>query len=226
MNLKSIGIQKYGVIAGIGTLVLQHAVYLLAHVLSGMTGIEPFSPKTAIDCAIPIIPIFIIPYVWSYVYWAMAPMAVSKCEESHFRRYLSAYLLSMLMGGVILIFAPTYMDRVAEGLKSTELKGLGVGLMQFWYSLDGGDMAYNLLPSFHCINSTISYLGVAGRKEISKGYRIYSLVITLFIYAATVFVKQHFFLDVIAGIAVALICWVAAGKLNLGKYFKRVTSWS
>lgn len=68
-------------------------------------------------------------------------------------------------------------------------------------------MAYNLLPSFHCINSTISYLGVARRPEVPKWYRGYSLVMTLLIYASTLFVKQHFFLDVISGIAVALASW-------------------
>lgn len=95
--------------------------------------------------------------------------------------------------------------------------------MQFWYSLDGGDMAYNLLPSFHCLNSTMAYLGVAGRKEIPTWYRVYSLIITLLIYAATVFVKQHFILDVFSGIAVALLCWFVAGKLNLGRFFKWTT---
>lgn len=115
----------------------------------------------------------------------------------------------MLLGAVVLVFAPTYMDRVAEGLQNPEMHGFGVRLMQFWYSLDGGDMAYNLLPSFHCINSTISYLGVARRPEVPKWYRGYSLVMTLLIYASTLFVKQHFFLDVISGIAVALVSWGA-----------------
>ena len=207
MNTNTDNIKRYGIIAGVATLVLQHAVYLLAHFISLHTGIEPFSPKLAIDDLIPIVPIFIIPYIWSYAYWAMAPMAVSKCEKSHYQRYMSAYILAMLVGGMILVFAPTYMDRVAEGLQNPEMHGFGVRLMQFWYSLDGGDMAYNLLPSFHCINSTISYLGVARRPEVPKWYRGYSLVMTLLIYASTLFVKQHFFLDVISGIAVALASW-------------------
>lgn len=223
MNTNTDNIKRYGIIAGVATLVLQHAVYLLAHFISIHTGIEPFSPKLAIDDLIPIVPIFIIPYIWSYAYWAMAPMAVSKCEKSHYQRYMSAYILAMLVGGVILVFAPTYMDRVAEGLKDPDIPGFGAHLMQFWYSLDGGDMAYNLLPSFHCLNSTMAYLGVAGRKEIPTWYRVYSLVITLLIYAATVFVKQHFILDVFSGIAVALLCWFVAGKLNLGRFFKWTT---
>lgn len=202
-------VKSYGVILGLVTLALQHGVYLLAHYISVKVGNEPFSPKTPLDDLIPLVPAFILPYIWSYVYWAMAPMAVSKCEKSHFFKYLSAYCLSMLLGAVVLIFAPTYMDRVAEGLQNPEMHGFGVRLMQFWYSLDGGDMAYNLLPSVHCVNSTISYLGVAGRPEIPKWYRGYSLVMTLLIYASTLFVKQHFVPDVFAGIGVALVSWGA-----------------
>lgn len=223
MSTENNKVKTYGIIIGIVTLALQHGVYLLAHGISTLVGIEPFSPKIGIDYLIPLVPVFIYPYVWSYIYWAMAPMAVSKCEKEHFQKYLAAYLLSMVVGGIVLIFAPTYMDRVAEGLKDVQLHGLGVGLMQFWYSLDGGDMAYNLLPSFHCINSTVSYLGVAGRKEIPFWFRAYSLVITLLIYASTMFVKQHFILDVFAGIAVALACWYAADRLKLGKYLKWTT---
>ena len=200
-------VKGYGIVLGVLTLALQHGVYLLSHHISSRLGLDPFSPKTAIDDLIPLVPAFIIPYVWSYVYWAMAPMAVSKCEKSHFLKYMAAYVLSMLLGATVLIFVPTYMDRVAEGLQNPDLHGFGVRLMQFWYSLDGGDMAYNLLPSFHCVNSTISYLGVARRPEIPKWYRVYSLVLTLLIYASTLFVKQHFLPDVFAGIAVALISW-------------------
>lgn len=223
MNTKTNNVKVYGIIIGIVTFVLQHAIYLLGHELALLIGIEPFSPKTALDDLIPLVPAFIIPYVWAYATWLMAPMAVSKCEKSHFQRYLAAYLLSLVTGCVVLAFAPTYMDRVAEGLQDAELHGFGVGLMQFWYSLDGGDMAYNLLPSFHCINSTIAYLGVAGRKEIPLWFRIYSLVMAIAVYMATCCVKQHFFLDVVAGIAVALVCWFVAGKLNLGKYFTWTT---
>ena len=72
-------VKGYGIVLGVLTLALQHGVYLLSHHISSRLGLDPFSPKTAIDDLIPLVPAFIIPYVWSYVYWAMAPMAVSKC---------------------------------------------------------------------------------------------------------------------------------------------------
>ena len=219
-------VKLYGVVIGIVSLAMQHGIYLLANQIAQGIGIPPFLPKIeAIDGAIPIIPIFILPYVWAYAYWAMAPMAVSKCKLRHFLNYLASYLVACLIGAVILIFAPTYMDRVAEGLLDTSRTGPLYALMRFWYSLDGGEMAYNLFPSFHCINSTLSLLGVWGRPEIPKGVQIYSLVITVAIYLSTLFVKQHYVLDVISGILIAAVAYFVCVKWNWGRLFEKPIEW-
>ena len=213
-------VKLYGVIIGLVTAVLQHGIYLLANEIAGWIGIPPFLPKIeAIDDLIPIVAVFVFPYVWSYLYWAMAPMAVSKCDFRHFLDYLASYLFACLAGALVLIFAPTYMDRVAEGLYDYSKTDFASKLLRFWYSLDGGERAYNLLPSFHCINSTISYLGVAGRKEIPKWFRVYSLVITILIYFSTVFVKQHFVMDVFAGILIAGVAFWICKKTEAGRVF-------
>ncbi len=213
-------VKTYGVILGILTLAAQHGIYLLANEAAHLIGMTPFLPKIpAIDDLFPIISLFIIPYVWAYLYWGMAPMAVSKCKLDHFLDYMAAYLFACLFGALILAFAPTYMDRVAEGLMDTSQYGFCDKLMRFWYSLDGGKMAYNLFPSFHCINSTISYLGVRGREEIPKWFRIYSLIITVLICLATMFVKQHYILDVISGVLIAIIAYVICEKTHAGRIF-------
>lgn len=214
--MKENRVKPYGVIIGIVSVALQHGLYLGAHKLSLIVGNTPVCPKiAAVNDLIPIISLFLIPYAWSYVYWAMAPMAVSMCDKNHFKKYIAAYILACLTGAVIIIFMPTYMDRVAEGLTSEPTPEI----LRFWYTLDGGDMAYNLFPSFHCINSTISYLGVMGRKEIPKWYRIYSLVLTVLIYVATVTVKQHYIVDVLGGIAIAVFAWIIVSVIC--RLFKR-----
>ena len=219
-------VKLYGVIVGIVSLALQHGLYLLANEIAQAVGMTPFSPKIdAIDGIIPILPIFILPYVWAYAFWAMAPMAVSKCKLRHFLNYLAAYLFACLAGMVVLIFAPTYMDRVAEGLLDVSKTGPLYDLMRFWYSLDGGEMAYNLLPSFHCINSTVSLLGVWGRPEIPRGFQIYSLVTAVAIYLSTLFVKQHFVLDVVSGILIAAVTYYVCVRWNWGRLFERPIAW-
>lgn len=219
-NQKENRVKLYGVVLGIITLALQHGIYLLANDLAHVVGVTPFLPKIdAIDGAIPIVSVFIIPYVWAYVFWGMAPMAVSKCKFDHFLDYLAAYMFACLLGGLVLTFAPTYMNRVAEGLLDTSRTGFLHDLRRFWYTLDGGDMAYNLFPSFHCINSAISYLGVCRRKEIPLWFRIYSLITAVLIFAATLFVKQHYILDVISGVAIAVIVFLVCKKCHAGRIF-------
>ena len=223
-------VKLYGVIIGLVTLALQHGFYLLGHLIASLAGFEPFLPKIPlIDDAIMIVPIFIIPYIWSYAYWAMAPMAVSKCKFDHFLDYLASYLIACVIGCLILSFAPSYMDRVAEGLYDVNNKGFFYDLTRFWYSLDGTKVAYNLFPSFHCLNSTISFLGVFRRKEIPLWYRIYSFVLTLTIYASTVFVKQHYFIDIIGGVLIGVIAYIVSERWHLGRMFlkpiARVKGW-
>lgn len=213
-------ITVYGIIIGIVWAILQHQIYLLGHGLAGIIGFEPFSPKLPLDDMIPIVNIFIIPYVWAYLFWAMGPMAVSKCDKRHFADYMAANVFACLLGMIALGLLPTYMDRVAEGLYDvSENPGVLEKLRLFWYSMDGSEMAYNLLPSFHCINSTLCYLGVMGRKEIPKWFRAYSLVTALLIFASTLYVKQHFLLDVPTGIAVAVFAYFICKKFHWGRAF-------
>ena len=214
-------IKWYGIVIGILSALAQHGIYLLGHALAGVIGNEPFLPKIpAIDDLIPVVPIFIIPYVWSYLYWAMAPMAASKCKKDHFLDYLAAYLFACIAGMLVLAFAPTYLDRIAEGLYAPR-SGFFAELMRFWYSLDGSDMAYNLFPSFHCLNSTMSYLAVCGRKEVPLWFRIYSLVVTLLIFASTVFVKQHYVADILGGVVIAVAAFLLCKKFHAGRIFMR-----
>ena len=223
MEKKSIRIKGYAVWIGILYLIMQHVLYMAGHELALWFGFTPFLPKIALDDRIPIVSVFIIPYVWSYAYWAMGPMAVSRCEKTHFADYMAANVVAGAAGVLALAFFPTYMDRVAEGLYVVPVNPTVFDrLRMFWYSLDGSEMAYNLLPSFHCINSTLCYLGVAGRREIPVWFRVYSFVTTFLIFASTMYVKQHYFLDVVTGIALALAAYFLCKKFHWGRMFRPV----
>ena len=223
MEKKSIRIKGYAIWIGILYLIMQHVLYMAGHELALWFGFTPFLPKIALDDRIPIVSVFIIPYVWSYAYWAMGPMAVSRCEKTHFADYMAANVVAGAAGVLALAFFPTYMDRVAEGLYVVPVNPTVFDrLRMFWYSLDGSEMAYNLLPSFHCINSTLCYLGVAGRREIPVWFRVYSFVTTFLIFASTMYVKQHYFLDVVTGIALAMAAYFLCKKFHWGRMFRPV----
>ncbi|MBO4331422.1 MAG: phosphatase PAP2 family protein [Oscillospiraceae bacterium] len=213
-------VRRYAIVLGVLYLILQHGFYLAGHHLASLFGFTPFLPKLALDDSFGIVSVFIIPYIWSYAYWAMGPMAVSKCDKAHFADYMAANLVACTAGTLMLAFFPTYMDRISEGLYAvSENPTVFDRLRMFWYSLDGSATAYNLLPSFHCINSTLCYLGVAGRREISKGFRIYSLAVTLLIFASTLYVKQHYILDVVSGAALGALAYFICKRFHWGRMF-------
>ena len=216
-------VKWYGIVIGIIWAVLQHEIYLWGHDLAGVIGFEAFYPKMPIDDLIPLVSVFIIPYVWAYASWAMAPMAVSKCEKEHFKDYMAANIVACIAGMIALALMPTYMVRVAEGLYAAEgSSNVFDRLRLFWYSMDGSHLAYNLLPSFHCINSALAYLGVAGRKEVPLWFRIYSLVLALLVFASTLFVKQHFILDVLTGAGLAAAAFCICKIYHWGRMFNPI----
>lgn len=220
MENKSRKITWYAVLIGLAYLAIQHGMYLLGHEFALLLKIPAFLPKIpAIDDAIPIISVFIIPYIWSYAFWAMGPVAVYKCEEKHYKDFMAGVIVALVLGMIALAVAPTYMDRNAEHLYDIRTGDIFEKMRLFWYTLDGETIAYNLLPSFHCLNSTLCYLGVMGRKELPLWFRIYSFVMAILTYVATVCVKQHYFLDIFAGIAVAVIGYAVAKKFHLGRMF-------
>ena len=106
-------IKGYAIWIGILYLIMQHSLYLAGHYLALWLGFTPFLPKIALDNRIPIVSVFIVPYIWSYAYWAMGPMAVSKCGKEHFADYMAANLVACLAGVFVLAFFPTYMDTMS-----------------------------------------------------------------------------------------------------------------
>ena len=212
-------IKLYGVIVGLILLVFQYSWYRLCNVISTACGFTPFLPKIdSIDDAIPVVAVFIVPYVWSYAYWAICPMVASRCEFKHFLNMALCFVFSCFAGGAILIFAPSYMDRAAEGLINRPQNNIFEKLLHFIYMNDGGDMAFNLFPSLHCLFSVVCALMTFRRKEVALWYRIYSPLMTVVICLSTLFTKQHYILDMLVGVPLGIVCYILFILVDPAKY--------
>ena len=219
-------IPRYGWILGIVYFVLQYSMYRLANWISNMTGTVSwaFVPKLPfIDDRVPVVSIFVVIYLFSYVFWIFGPIIASLTEKENFINYIIGLSAAYIIGFLIFIFAPTYMDRAAEGLlQIASQPGLCNRLLGTVYSSDGSALAFNLFPSYHCLISIYCYLGIRQRTEVSKGIRIYSLVMALLICLSTVLTKQHYFIDIIGGLGISLICYAVVQKVNpAGRILRR-----
>lgn len=85
------------------------------------------------------------------------------------------------------------------------------------YDFDNGNIAYDLLPSYHCILTLCCYFGVCRRKKISLPFRIFSLVSVILIILSTLFTKQHYFLDVVDGIALTIVTFLLVKAFEPGE---------
>ena len=205
--------------AGLFFLFLEYGMYLLGTFLARVTGTMnwAFAPKIPfIDDNIPFIGVFVIIYIYSYVFWVCGPAAVSLTGKKNFTNFVVALLASYVVGFLFFVFMPTYIDRAAEGVyRYTEGPGAIAWMLRFIYSNDGaGDIGYNLFPSYHCLISMCCYLGVRKRPEISKGFRVYSFIMTVLICMSTVFIKQHYFMDIVGGLAVPAICFAVVYRIK------------
>ena len=217
-------IPRWGWVFGIGLILFQYSFYLTGSFLSGALGTAAHAlvcKIPAIDDRIPLLPVFVLVYVYSYPFWICGAAAVSLTGKRNFVNFLCGITLAYLIGFLFFVFLPTRMDRTAEGLLEGARKAdPWVGLLRLVYAADGSTVGFNLFPSFHCLSSAFCWLGVRGRPEISRGFRLYSLVMALLISASTVLTKQHYFIDIPGGWALALLCWLLMQRLDPGSRWK------
>ena len=211
-------IPRYGWIASAAIFSFNYALYLLGPLLARWLGTESwaFAPKIPfIDDRFQLIPAFVVIYVVSYVAWIIGILAVSLTDKRNFINYTIGLEASVLIGFLLFVFMPTTMDRVTEGLiQKVNEPGVFNWMMKFIYMCDGGETGRALFPSFHCLMSIYCYLGIRRQSEISKGFKVYTLVMTLLVCLSTVYTKQHYFVDIIGGLGIPVICYAIVRKLD------------
>lgn len=107
---------------------------------------------------------------------------------------------------------------IPSTLVRPEITGNGIfdWLTNLIYQIDSPD---NLLPSIHCLENWICFRGAMRCKKVGKGYKITMFISALLVFASTVMVKQHVFVDIVAAIAVVETGLFFAKRFNLGRIY-------
>lgn len=180
---------------------------------------QPIIP--VIDNNIPFVPYFFIEvYCLSYAFWVFAPMVIAAHDKKNFLNFMIYSTFAFVIGFLLLIFVPTTFNRADAQLweKIQDIKGpLTRGLCILIYNGDGKELAYNMCPSFHVLSCVLLSLGVFRQKDCHPATRYSNYAITLLITISTMFVKQHYFADVIAGIILPIICYIPVMLWNPGR---------
>ena len=211
-------VPRYGIIGGFQFLGFQALAYVIGNLISRLTGTINWAIAPKIPCIDDLIPLFtpaVHIYMLSFIFWICGTWMVSRTDRKHFMNYTISFIASVAVGFLVFIFMPTYVDRVAEGgIAAAQRPGFTNFVLKTAYYFDGWEKGWNLFPSFHCMDSMFIYLGMRKRPEIKKSTQITALVMTLLICASTVLTKQHYFVDVIGGLGLAIICHAVVQKLD------------
>jgi len=157
------------------------------------------SLATALDARIPFVPESI--YVYAAVYWMITLPIFVIDSPALFRRTALAYGAIVTVCLLCFLLVPVSGDGLRPDLARVEADPFVVWGLALNYALDP---PVNLFPSLHLAGATIAALA-AGRARTAYGVVAGAAVVPVAVSVCTV--KQHFWLDAAAGVALAVAAW-------------------
>ena len=175
---------------------------------------------TALDDLIPFCEYFIVPYLlwFGYVAWAVVYFYF-KNKDEYFK------LCAMLFTGmtVFLVISTIYPNGHYLRPAYFEHNNIFIQLVKWLYATD---TPTNLFPSIHVYNSLGIYLAVTHNKKLRKNKLVclLTLILTVSIILATMFIKQHSFFDVCCAFVLATVMYHVVYRHNWARAKAATTS--
>jgi membrane-associated phospholipid phosphatase len=163
-----------------------------------MPGRRLHAPELPLDRALPLQPAWALVYGTLYLFLILLPLFVVR-QEDQIRRTLLAYLTVWITAYVCFLLYPTAAPRPVSVVGT----GFAVWGLKFLY---GADPPFNCFPSLHVAHSFVSALTC---HLVNRGLGIAALAGAALVGAATLFTKQHYLLDVVAGVLLAGMAYLA-----------------
>lgn len=154
--------------------------------------------KLGIDDWIPLIPIFSIPYIL-YIPFLIITLTYFIFFTKLFKRISISFVFCQIIASLFYFSYQTHVPR--PNIKDTDIFSQ---LVLFIYSKDE---PYNCFPSLHVALSVISFLywiKIFPNMKWLMGAFVLSIILS------TLFVKQHYILDVISGVLLAITSFYIA----------------
>lgn len=208
-------IPTYSIIPLLSVVLVNYIVYYCTRPLTQQ--MIHHSMLTAVDMLIPFVPEFIIIYWIAYVQWCVGYIVLSRDSRQLCYSILSAEIAAKLICMVVFIIYPTTMQRA--DITGTDFFSM---LTKLTYSCDAPD---NLFPSIHCMESWLCFRGTTKMKHKHKElFCVLSFIFALLVFASTLFVKQHVFLDIFGGVAAAELGLLIARHTKASRVFDKINS--
>lgn len=154
-----------------------------------------------IDDMIPFCKYFLIFYVTYYWFPELQLWLLSYKDKRKFYRLLISISIACLICNVCFLIYQVKMVR--PDVSGNDIFSVLVRVM---YDID--KEALNCFPSIHSLMGTAMVIGVVKTKNFSKGFKLLSCIIGVGCVLSTVFIKQHYFIDMIVGVMLMILTYV------------------
>jgi membrane-associated phospholipid phosphatase len=156
------------------------------------------APELALDRWLPLMPGWALVYGSLYLFLIVLPVLIVR-DEDLIHRTVRAYLMVWLVAFAVFLGWPTVAPRppmVGGG-------GFLTASLRFLY---GADPPYNCFPSLHVAHSFVSAMATL---RVHRRLGLVATVAASLVGFSTLFTKQHYVLDVVTGVLLALVAaWI------------------
>ena len=200
---------RYAFVPIIGCVLINAITYFGTRIIT--TGRYHYDVSILLDDRIPFVPFMITFYILAFVSWFVGFVVIGRESRQVCYEVCVAEQIAKILCMIAFIVIPSTIVR-------PEITGDGIfeWLTNLIYKIDSPD---NLLPSIHCLENWICFRGAMRCKKVGTGYRISMFVSAILVFASTLMVKQHVFMDVVAAILVVEIGLFVAGKFHLERIY-------
>lgn len=175
---------------------------------------------TPLETAIPLVSEWIYIYFGCYIFWIVNYIMVARIhrdDKAMFYRFVITDMTSRLICAIFFIGLPTTNIRpeVPEG-------GFSAWLLTLLYNVD---QPVNLFPSIHCLVSWLCFAGIRGSAKVPFWYKAFSCMVALLVVLSTLFTKQHYAIDTIAGIVLAEVLFQIYQRISAYQLVEHLFTW-
>lgn len=154
------------------------------------------APEIALDRLLPLTPTWALVYGALYLFLIVLPVFVVQQEEM-IRRTVWAYLTVWTVSYTCFLLYPALAPRPNNVMGN----GFAVWSLRFLYD---ADPPYNCFPSLHVAHSFVSALACY---RVHRTLGLVAMLCASLVAISTLFTKQHYIADVIAGIFLSLVTY-------------------
>ena len=196
-------------------LVIAYMIFYMAFFtyVENRTGVRIHILQMRADYRIPFCEYFIIPYLLWFPYVGITAVYFTLINKNRTEFYRFAVSMGI---GMTLFLMISYLFPNGHTLRPYTFPRDNVftDMVKALYQVD---TSTNIMPSIHVFNSMMCCVAIWESKELKDHHivKISALVLTVLIILATMFLKQHTILDVIAGLLLGRICWFFMYRFRL-----------